>query len=395
MEIEVLVLGATVLVGVALVIFMVVMSGAASRQSRDMSEMAEERDRQMDDLSGALAALAQQQSELGGRFSQLAESQAANQSAVSKSLEERLDTLTKRVNDNLQESSSKTAKSLGELQTRLGVIDQAQKTINELSGNVVGLQQILANKQARGAFGQLRMEDIVRDALPPAAYEFQTTLANGKRPDCLIKMPMPPGPIVIDAKFPLEAYQTLKNTEEPTAKKTAERAFRTTARKHVEDIQDRYIIPGETAESALLFLPSEAVYAELHANFPDIVQESYRARVWIVSPTTLMATLNTVRAVLKDAQMREQAHIIQKEVGMLVTDVDRLQKRVADLKKHFSQAEEDIRKIDTSADKIGRRSERIETLQIEEDSTNMSLDGTANVADLPENGAEKPKQALI
>ena len=395
METEFLALGAAIIVGIALIAFVIRMSGQASRQTSEMAELAEERDKHLDRLNEALAALAKQQSELGGRFSQLAESQAASQTAVSKSLEERLDALTKRVNDNLQESSSKTAKSLGELQTRLGVIDQAQKTINELSGNVVGLQEILANKQARGAFGQLRMEDIVRDALPPAAYEFQASLTNGKRPDCLIKMPMPPGPIVIDAKFPLEAYQALKNTDDPAAKKAAERAFRTTARKHVEDIQSRYIVPGETAESALLFLPSEAVYAELHANFPDIVQESYRARVWIVSPTTLMATLNTVRAVLKDAQMREQAHIIQKEVGMLLTDVDRLQKRVADLKKHFSQAEEDIRKIDTSADKIGRRSERIETLQIEEDGANVPLEAPVQLTDLAENGAEKPNQALI
>ncbi len=390
MEIEFIALGGVFLLGIAMLVFVIRLSGNASRQSAEMADLAEARDQHLDGLNEALAALAKQQSELGGRFSQLAESQAAGQNAVSKSLEERLDSLTKRVNDNLQESSAKTAKSLGELQTRLGVIDQAQKTINELSGNVVGLQEILANKQARGAFGQLRMEDIVRDALPPAAYEFQSTLSNGKRPDCLIKMPMPPGPIVIDAKFPLEAYQALKNTDDPAAKKAAERAFRTTARKHVDDIQERYILPGETAESALLFLPSEAVYAELHANFPDIVQESYRARVWIVSPTTLMATLNTVRAVLKDAQMREQAHIIQKEVGMLLTDVDRLQKRVADLKKHFSQAEEDIRKIDTSADKIGRRSERIETLQIEEEGANSPLDTPAQIAEL----AEKPKEAL-
>ena len=395
MEIGLIALGAVALLGIALIIFVVRTSGASETHANQMAELAAERDAQLDNLKQTLSLLGQQQSELGGRFSQLAESQAAGQTAVSKSLEERLDTLTKRVNENLQESSSKTAKSLGELQTRLSVIDQAQKTINELSGNVVGLQQILANKQARGAFGQLRMEDIVKDALPPAAYEFQASLSNGKRPDCMIKMPMPPGPIVIDAKFPLEAYQALKNAEDPAAKKAAERAFRTTARKHVDDIQARYIIPGETAESALLFLPSEAVYAELHATFPDIVQESYRARVWIVSPTTLMATLNTVRAVLKDAQMREQAHIIQKEVGMLVGDVDRLQKRVADLKKHFHQAEEDIRKIDTSADKIGRRSERIETLQIEEDAPSVALESPSQMADLGENGAEKPKQALI
>ncbi len=394
MELQFLAIGLSVIIGLGLIAFVASITGALSRQSDHLAQFAEDSDKQLENLKESLTALAAYQTELGGRFSQLAESQAAGQTAVSKSLEERLDSLTKRVNDNLQESSSKTAKSLGELQTRLGIIDQAQKTINELSGNVVGLQQILANKQARGAFGQIRMEDIVRDALPPSAFELQATLENGKRPDCLIKMPMPPGPIVIDAKFPLEAYQALKSADEPAVKKAAERAFRTSTLKHLSDIQERYIIPGETAESALMFLPSEAVYAELHANFPEIVQEGYRRRVWIVSPTTLMATLNTVRAVLKDAQMREQAHVIQKEVGMLVADVDRLQRRVEDLKKHFASAEADIRKIDTSADKISRRSERIETLQIEEDGPAAGLENPASVTDLAENRAEKPNQAL-
>ncbi len=394
MEIELLTLGVVLLVGLGLILFVVRIGGATARQSDELARLSVDQDKQLDGLKDTLTALAQQQSELGGRLSQLAQSQAAGQTAVSKSLEERLDALTKRVSDNLHESSSKTAKSLGELQTRLGVIDKAQQTINELSGNVVGLQQILANKQARGAFGQVRMEDIVRDALPPAAFEFQASLGNGKRPDCLIKMPMPPGPIVIDAKFPLEAYQAMKSADDEAATKTAERAFRTSTLKHVQDIQARYIVPGETAESALMFLPSEAVYAELHANFPDIVQESYRARVWIVSPTTLMATLNTVRAVLKDAQMREQAHVIQKEVGMLLQDVGRLQNRVEDLKKHFRGAQQDIDKIDTSTSKIATRSERIETLQIEQENTPAVLEGPVQIPDLAENGAEKPKQAL-
>lgn len=395
MEIELIALGLSLLVGIGLTIFAMKLWGASSQQASDLAQMAQDRDQQAESLKDALSALATQQNQLNGRFSQLAESHAAGQNAVSKSLEERLDSLTKRVNDNLQESSTKTAKSLGELQTRLGVIDQAQKTISELSGNVVGLQQILANKQARGAFGQMRMEDIVRDALPPAAYEFQCSLGNGKRPDCLIKMPMPPGHIVIDAKFPLEAYQAIRNCEDAAEKKIAERAFRTSTLKHVEDIRARYIVPGETAESALMFLPSEAVYAELHANFPDIVQESYKARVWIVSPTTLMATLNTVRAVLKDAQMREQAHVIQKEVGLLLQDVGRLQNRVEDLKKHFRGAQQDIEKIDTSATKVSRRSERIESLQIEQSDDTVRLEANPPMPELGENAGENPKQALI
>jgi len=330
-------------------------------------ELASSRDqeRQSREVSDAISAISSQQSELSGRLLQMAEAQAATQAAQTKAFQERLDALSSRVGDNLRESSTKTAESLGKLQTRLTVIDQAQKNIAELSGQVVGLQEILANKQARGAFGQVRMEDLVRDALPPSAYEFQATLNNGKRPDCVIHLPNPPGSIIIDAKFPLEAYQALVRSEDDDQKKIAGRAFRTATLKHVDDICSKYILPGETAESALMFLPSEAVYAELHASFPEVVQQSFRSKVWIVSPTTLMATLNTVRAVLKDAQMREQAHVIQREVMTMLDDVGRLQKRVADLRKHFGQAEKDINLIETSSEKIVTRGERIEQIQIE------------------------------
>lgn len=330
-------------------------------------ELASSRDqeRQSREVSDAISAISSQQNELSGRLLQMAEAQAATQAAQTKAFQERLDALSSRVGDNLRESSTKTAESLGKLQTRLTVIDQAQKNIAELSGQVVGLQEILANKQARGAFGQVRMEDLVRDALPPSAYEFQATLNNGKRPDCVIHLPNPPGSIIIDAKFPLEAYQALVRSEDDDQKKIAGRAFRTATLKHVDDICSKYILPGETAESALMFLPSEAVYAELHASFPEVVQQSFRSKVWIVSPTTLMATLNTVRAVLKDAQMREQAHVIQREVMTMLDDVGRLQKRVADLRKHFGQAEKDINLIETSSEKIVTRGERIEQIQIE------------------------------
>lgn len=305
-------------------------------------------------------ALANHIAELGGRLSQLAE----GQSHLSRQMEERLDKVSQRMGQSLEQSAEKTAQTMADLQKRLALIDQAQKNITELSGQVVGLQDILANKQARGAFGEIQMADIVTAALPPSAYSFQTTMGNGKRADCLVLLPNPPGPIVVDAKFPLESYSALRNAQDDGARTLAERSFRTDVLNHVKAIAERYIIPGETAESALMFLPSEAVYAELHANFRDVVEKSYQRRVWIVSPTTLMATLNTVRAVLKDARMREQAGVIQSQVLELIGDVNRLQDRVDKLRTHFSQAEGDIKQIDISTSKIVRRAERIEEVQL-------------------------------
>ena len=239
------------------------------------------------------------QREMSGRIAQIAESTAANQADLRRALDERLDGVTRRLGEGLEQSATRTAETLGDLKKHLNVLDAAQKNITELSGHVVGLQDILANKQARGAFGEIQLHDLVRSALPPSAYEFQATLSNNRRADCLIKLPNPPGPIVVDAKFPLESYHALRSAENETARTAAARSFAQDILRHVGDIADRYIVPGETAESALMFLPAEAVYAELHANFPGTLEQSFRRRVWIVSPTTLMATLNTVRAILQ------------------------------------------------------------------------------------------------
>ena len=241
-----------------------------------------------------------------------------------------------------------------------------KKNITELSGQVVGLQDILSNKQARGAFGNVQLRDLVRNALPPSAYQFEATLSNGRRADCVIKLPMPPGPIAVDAKFPLEGFEALRAAADEQQKNQAASTFRRDILKHIKDISERYIVPEETAESALMFLPSEAIYAELHANFPDLVQQSYRARVWIVSPTTLMATLNTVRAVLQDANMREQAAVIQSEVRKMLEDVSRLGERVGRLQRHFKQASEDVDQIFTSTNKIGRRGQMIVDIELGE-----------------------------
>jgi len=285
---------------------------------------------------------------------------------VEHSLREQERTLAGLVNERLDRSEKATGQVVTDLRERLARIDEAQKKIGELSTQVVGLQEILSNKQARGAFGEVQLNDLVTTALPPGAYAFQSTLSNGSRVDCLLKLPNPPGPIAIDAKFPLESYQLLRAVKAGDAQglAAAQRAFQLAMRKHIVDIRDKYILPGETAESALLFLPSEAIYAELHANFAAVVDESYRARVWIVSPTTMMATLNTVRAVLKDVRMREQAGEVQKLVGLMLGDVRLLEKRVANLRRHFGQTTEDLGEIETSTSRIVGRGERIQSVDM-------------------------------
>ncbi len=280
---------------------------------------------------------------------------------VEHSLREQERALASLVHERLARSEETTGKIVTDLRERLVKIDEAQKKIGDLSTQVVSLQNILSNKQARGAFGEVQLNDLVQNALPAQAYEFQCTLSTGARADCLLKLPNPPGSIAIDAKFPLESYHLLRAVQPGDAAglASAQRAFQMAMRKHIGDIRDKYIVPGETAESALLFLPSEAIYAELHANFGGLVDESYKARVWIVSPTTMMATLNTVRAVLKDVRMREQAGEIQKSVGLMLEDVRRLDERVEKLRTHFGQTEKDLRDIETSADRITKRGERI------------------------------------
>lgn len=341
----------------------------------------------------ALAQLGAQQAELAGRMAQISESSIAAQAALTtalnerldalgvnmqenqntsqaslaRALNERLDAIGKRVGDSLTDSTEKTTGTLTDLQKRLAVIDEAQRNLTELSGQVVSLQDILSNKQARGAFGEVQLGDMVRDMLPPSAYQLQAQLGNGKRADCLINLPNPPGSIAIDSKFPLEAYRTLREARDDAGRTLAARAFMTDVRKHIDDISARYIVPGETAEMAIMFLPAEAVSAELHANFPQVVEYGHRARVFIVSPSTMWATLNTMRAILKDVRMREQAGVIQKEVLILFGDVKRLEERTKNLRKHFGNVESDVREIEISADKIIRRADRIRDVQISDD----------------------------
>lgn len=348
--------------------------------------MLSRRGRSMESFSDILL---RGQAELAGRLTQLGEhnqqeqskiAQAINEQklAVLKIMDEKLLAVTKSVGEGLQQNTVKTAETLTDLRERLAKIDAAQQKISSLSEQVVSLQEVLSNKQARGAFGEIQLNDLVTSILPPSAYEFQAVLSNTKRADCLLRLPNPPGSIVIDAKFPLESYSALRAASTEREKVEAERFFRASVLKHIKDISEKYIINGETAESALMFLPSEAVYAELHANFTDVVEASYRAKVWIVSPTTLMATLNTVRAVLKDAKMREQAGVIQKEVGTLIEDIARLDTRIDSLSKHFKMANEDVDGIKISSAKIGRRIQRIEALELGESAPQLAVAHVSN-----------------
>ncbi len=352
-----------VLAGAGLVLLMLFLTmRAAGRSAKLMHPLAS----QMMQLGQRVQSLSDGQERLAGGLHHVSEAQAQSQTAMLQLMEQRLSEVQERMNVNLHGSARRTAQSLGELQQRLTAIDKAQENITKLSGDVLSLQDILSNKQTRGAFGEIQLRDIVSKALPSDSYKLQATLSNGKRADCLIDLPNPPGSIVIDSKFPLEAYEQLRAAETQEQLNRAAQMLRLSVRKHIKDIKDKYIIEGETADSALMFLPSEAVYAELHANFPELVRDGFDARVWIVSPTTCMATLNTMRAILKDARMREQAGAIRRELSLLYADVDRLGSRVENLDRHFGQAAKDVAEIKISADKASRRARRLDNFDFEE-----------------------------
>jgi DNA recombination protein RmuC len=351
--------GGVVLLMLLLLVLAVRAAGRAARASAPVLQ-------HVSHLSHRVQGLSEGQERLAGGLHHVTEAQASSQTAMLELMERRLAEVQERMGESLHGSARRTARSLGELQERLQAIDKAQANITKLSGDVLSLQDILSNKQTRGAFGEIQLREIVGKALPADSFTLQATLSNGRRADCLIHMPQPPGPIVVDAKFPLEGYEALMQAEGKEMQARAAQAFRLSVRKHIRDIAARYIIEGETAEGALMFLPSEAVYAELHARFPEVVREGFEARVWIVSPTTCMATLNTLRAVLKDARMKEQAGAIRRELALLHGDVERLTGRVANLDRHFGQAARDIEEIKISADKAGKRAHRLDQFDFEE-----------------------------
>ncbi|HEX4636453.1 MAG TPA: DNA recombination protein RmuC [Rhizomicrobium sp.] len=316
-----------------------------------------------------LDTLLAKQGEIGGQFTQT----VAAQEALTRLLGERLEALEKRVGENLTDSATKTAATIAGIGERLTVIDQAQKNISALSGQVVSLQQVLTNKQARGAFGQAQMEEIVRDGLPPSLYDFQFTLSNRNRPDCVIRIPGNKALLVIDSKFPLEGFDLLRNATTEEDKKTAQAQVRVAVGRHVSDIAEKYLIPGEVQTPAIMFVPSESLYADLHDSFADVIQKAHRTNVIVVSPNILMLAINTIQTVMKDARMREQADLIKKEVGNLLNDVRLLGERVGKLQTHFNQADADIKNILISTAKITGRAEKIEKVELAPPETTASL----------------------
>ena len=321
---------------------------------------------QQEQMQALLAEIDRKQSELTGSLNSFAQAQEVARGELNRNLAERLDTVSRNVGDNLRVTGEKTTKTLSDLGERLATIDAAQQQITALSGQVVDLQNILNNKQARGAFGETQLADIVRDGLPENAFELQYTLSNNKRADCLIRLPNPPGPVVVDSKFPLEAFKRYSAAEDPAQKKEALNQLGRDTLKHAQDIADKYILSGETADAALMFLPSESVFSELHLTLPEIVDKCRALRVYPVSPNTLSLTLNTVRAIMRDVKMREQAGLIQKEVGVLMSDIHRLGERVEKLRSHFSLANKDIEQIETSTKKIDQRGQKITGLELED-----------------------------
>jgi len=332
----------------AVVILIALFAVAAAAWWRASGRLAELSEGGKDEIGQHMADLMRAQGEITGHV---------------RGLSERLDGFGHRIGQSMSDTTKSTHESLAKLGERLAVIDKAQQTITTLSGQVVELQHVLANKQTRGAFGQGRMEAIVRDGLPTNAYAFQATLGNGTRPDCLILFPAGPS-LVIDAKFPLEAWNGIRAAATPEATKAAEAQFRRDTTKHIQDIADRYFVPGETQDTAFMFVPSESIFADIHEHFEDIVQKAHRARIVIVSPSLLMLSIQVVTSLLRDQRMREQAHVIQQEVALLMEDVGRLDERVKKLQLHFGQANKDVEDILVSTRKIAGRGDKIEQVEV-------------------------------
>ncbi|WP_245480433.1 DNA recombination protein RmuC [Neorhizobium sp. NCHU2750] len=359
------------LVGAALVILVAVV--LMLRSGRHREEMAQ----RTADAEARLAELVRMQGEMHGRVAAMAETISTRQAELNHSVNQRLDGMSHRLGSTITEQTKSTHENLRKLQERLAVIDAAQNNIQTLAKDVVGLQAILSNKQTRGAFGQGRMETIVADGLPQGAYSFQSPLSNGTRPDCVIRMPNGAPPLIIDAKFPLEAWTAFREAASPDARRAAGQQFRRDMEVHIKDVAEKYLIAGETQDTVLLFVPSESIFAEIHEHFDAVVQRAQRARVVIVSPSLLLLSIQVIQAVLRDQRMREQAHLIQGEVGLLMEDLGRLEDRTRKLQSHFLAAEKDVEQILTSTDKLTRRGNRITSLELE---TPATAESSAEVA---------------
>ena len=322
------------------------------------------------------------QLKLAGIIENLVKNQNSGNANILANMEGRLSEVQKQIFESLSGSATKTARSLGALQERLVAIDKAQANLEKLSWNVLGLQDSLSNKQTRGVFGEIQLKDIVSKALPPNTYDFQVLLTNGTRVDCMIYLPNPTGPIAVDSKFPLDSYDNLRISKNEIEKKRAIQDFKKSIRFHINSIAEKYIIEGETADGAIMFLPSEAIYAELHANFSDVVREGFSKRVWIVSPTTCMATLNTIRGILKDATLKENSSKIRENLNHLFKDVSRLGDRIENLDKHFYLASKDLEEVKLSAKKVTSRADKFEALDFGEEQTSQVEDVNSKISKL-------------
>jgi DNA recombination protein RmuC len=299
-------------------------------------------------------------------FNQHTQSITVHLHSLTTEIRNHLQQLTQQVNHRLNEGFEKNSATFTDVVRRLTIIDEAQKKISELSSHVVSLQDVLIDKRARGAFGEVQLNALIANMIPSQHYRLQHTLSNQKRADCMLLLPDPTGNIVIDAKFPLEAYQQFMNAEvNSIERKNGQQQFRQDIQKHIKDIAEKYIIADETADGAMMFIPAEAIFAEIHANFPEIIAFSQRLRVWLVSPSTLMAVLTTARAVLKDDATKRQVHIIQKHLHALSDDFQRFEKRMDNLSKHIDQAQQDVSEVNTSAKKITQRFQKIESVELD------------------------------
>ena len=352
--------GAGALLGLLLVIVLFVLS--ASRRARRAEQEDAERHARESELR--MTEILKAQTEMQGRIAAMADVFGTRQHELNQSINQRIDGMTHRIGQTMTEQTRQTHENLRRLQERLVAIDTAQNNIQALAKDVVGLQAILSNKQTRGAFGQSRMETIVADGLPMGAYEFQATLSSGSRPDCLIRMPNGQPSLVIDAKFPLEAWNAIRESG-PEGTKAASQQFRRDIEVHIKDISEKYLLRGETQDTAFMFVPSESIFAEIHENFEGVVQRAHKARIVIVSPSLLMLSIQVIQSVLRDQRMREQAHLIQGEVIRLMEDLTRLDDRVQKLQGHFAAAQKDVEQIVTSSGKLARRGERIEAMEFE------------------------------
>ncbi|WP_258872207.1 DNA recombination protein RmuC [Thalassotalea euphylliae] len=325
----------------------------------------------------------QQQQQLQEQLTLMAkvnrDEQAQSIEKLTQSTDKRLQEISGQVDKRLSEGFEKTTQTFNDILKRLALIDDAQKKITELSSNVVSLQEVLADKRSRGAFGEVQLNSLVRNVLPESQFALQHTLSNGKIADCILFLPKPTGNVVVDSKFPLESYQTMTNPEhELLVRKNAEKQFKQDIKKHINDIASKYLIENETADGAVMFIPAEAVFAEIHAHHADLVEFANKQRVWLASPTTLMAILTTARAVIKDEATKQQVHLIQEHLGMLAQDFGRFQGRFNNLARHIDQAANDVKQIHTSADKITRRFEKIEQVDIGHEQVDMRQDAEAN-----------------